>query len=702
MCPATDVQMSVVQSGVHARLFGGAPPVTIGRFTVTAALGAGGMGVVFAARDPELDREVAIKLVAVDHAGSSPSSQARLLTEAQTMARLSHPNVVAVHEVGTHEGRIFVAMESIDGETLSSWLERARPPWTRVLAAYVQAGHGLAAAHRAGVVHRDFKPSNAMIDRSGRVRVLDFGLAIDDRSARELETTGASDRDLSTLTFGGTPLYMAPELHEGASASALADQYAFCVSLWTALFGAHPFARGSAEAMLLAMADGVPTVPAGARVPAWLRRVLARGIAPVPTKRWSSMDALLAEIERGRARAARRPVLAGVAVVALGVVAVAGVHTLDVRRRTAACEAAGAHIDAIWNDDVRVAMEAGMVASGGAYAAESAAKSVPWLEAQAAAWRTARTESCLDADVRGSWDADTLDRSLWCLEERALELDALVRELTVADGRGAQSAVVAASALAPIETCRDADTLARLPGPPTSDRAQAVELRTELARVAALERAGKLAQALADVRPLLERARAIDWPPSWAATKLREAALLERNGDHEAAEQAAAEAYFEASRIGAWDVADTAASRLVSVVGGRMSRFDDGVEWSRHGEVACTHAGDPTGLREAGRLHSLADVYSTAGEYVEARHIHERALALREAAVGPEHPSIGTELTFLADTYVATGDYAEATPLLERALRIQQAALGPEHHEVVETREALAEVVQALDEGGAR
>jgi tetratricopeptide (TPR) repeat protein len=214
-----------------------------------------------------------------------------------------------------------------------------------------------------------------------------------------------------------------------------------------------------------------------------------------------------------------------------------------------------------------------------------------------------------------------------------------------------------------------------VPPPPAHDRARATELRAELARVHALERAGNFADALAAVRPLLEPAAALDWPPLWAAAKLREAALLERNGDYVDAERAASEAYFEASRIGAWDIADMAASRLVFVVGGRLGRFDDGVDWSRHGEVACAHAGDPTGMREARRLHGLADVYSTAAKYEEARELHERALVLREAALGPEHPSIGTELTFLADTYVATGDYAEATPLYERALAIEEHAL---------------------------
>jgi tetratricopeptide (TPR) repeat protein len=275
------VAMEVVESRVHERLFGEPiRTVTIGRFRVLSPAGAGGMGVVFAAHDPELDRRVAIKLVGPR---STSSSQARLKAEARTMARLSHPNIVAVHDVGAFSGGIYVAMEYIDGDTLDRWLAQARA-WPEIVDVFVQAGRGLAAAHGVGVVHGDFKPSNAMIDRSGVVRVVDFGLATEPQESDDARSSASSG--------GGTFLYMAPEQRAGERASMRSDQYAFCLSLSQAL--------------------------REVRAPRWLRRVLQRGLAAEPLRRWPTMDAVIDALVHGRDRARRRWVVAG-AIALIGV-----------------------------------------------------------------------------------------------------------------------------------------------------------------------------------------------------------------------------------------------------------------------------------------------------------------------------------------------------------------------------------------------
>ncbi|HET6583005.1 MAG TPA: serine/threonine-protein kinase, partial [Nannocystaceae bacterium] len=223
---------------------------TLGRYVVLERIGSGGMGVVYAAYDPQLDRKVALKLLhAREERDGDSGGRARVLREAQAMARLSHPNVVAVHDVGVVDDTLFVAMEFVEGVTLGHFIAAGSRRWNEVLDVFEPAGRGLAAAHAAGLVHRDFKPDNVMIGNDGRVRVMDFGLA---RAAAEITTessegSGGSivelsgvDRLTRTGALVGTPAYMAPELLAGGNADARSDQFAFCVALHRALYGTAP------------------------------------------------------------------------------------------------------------------------------------------------------------------------------------------------------------------------------------------------------------------------------------------------------------------------------------------------------------------------------------------------------------------------------------------------------------------------------
>ena len=254
----------------------------LGRFVVRAQLGAGGMGVVFAGEDVELGRPVAIKVLRGDV--DQPAFRDRLLREAQAMARLEHPNVVRVYEVGTDRGRLFVAMELVDGVTLTKWLQTPRP-WRELAAMFLQVGEGLVAVHRTGLVHRDFKPDNVLVDRAGRARVADFGLArVEDNSMPPLTRTGH---------VMGTPGYMAPEQQWGSDVDARADQYSFCVALREAT-------KQSTD------------------VPKPVRAAIARGLAYEPDERFASVAELLVAL-RGSAAlpGTRRWAIAGVAAVVL-------------------------------------------------------------------------------------------------------------------------------------------------------------------------------------------------------------------------------------------------------------------------------------------------------------------------------------------------------------------------------------------------
>ena len=276
-----------------------APGERVGRFVVGRWLGEGGMGVVVAGHDPDLNRPVAIKLL---RAGSdAPGYRARLLREAQALARVDHPNVVSVYEVGADGDRIYVAMELVEGTTLTRWLGGHRS-WREIVAMFLAVGEGLAAVHRAGLVHRDFKPDNVLIDAAGRVRVADFGLA---RLATEAsgeastESPALGERLTRTGAVMGTPGYMAPEQQWGSDVDARADQYSYCVALRAALTGpAAVKIVTSAPTQTAEQAVRRPLAPGGGAawraVPAPVRKAIDRGLSYDASERFATLDDLLA------------------------------------------------------------------------------------------------------------------------------------------------------------------------------------------------------------------------------------------------------------------------------------------------------------------------------------------------------------------------------------------------------------------------
>ena len=323
---------------------------SIGRYVVLGLIGRGGMGEVYAAYDPELDRKIAIKLLKTRDAAAA-DGRTRLLREAQAIARLSHPNVVVVYDVGTFGESVFIAMEFVEGNTIGYWLEAKERGWREVLDVYMAAGRGLIAAHAAGLVHRDFKPENVMITKSGQVRVMDFGLAREqvtdapspaqqqaiaggNLAAAMADTFEAgSDPDATAKLGGGgapamltspsggylgvkltqtgavlgTPAYMAPEQFAGASGDARTDQFSFCVALYEGVYRKRPFAGNNViEIMANVVGGTISDPPDDARVPGWIRKVLLRGLRVAPGERHESMTALLAALARDPAVRRRR------------------------------------------------------------------------------------------------------------------------------------------------------------------------------------------------------------------------------------------------------------------------------------------------------------------------------------------------------------------------------------------------------------
>jgi len=679
----------------------------VGRYVVLGHLGHGGMGVVHAAYDPELDRKVALKLLLPQRAGGlDDAGRTRLLREAQALARLAHPNVVAVYDAGMHDARVWIAMEFVAGQTLGAWAKEKPRAWPEILLVLTDVARGVAAAHAAGLVHRDLKPDNVMIDGKGRVRVMDFGLAhgrvpVEDQELgstlqfdveSQPETAALALRLTQAGALNGTPAYMAPEQWQGQEASAASDQFGWSVMAWELLFGERPFTGDTLDELAAKVVSGQrQPPPRGRRVPRWLWRMVERGLVPQPSLRWPTMAALLTVLERGRTRARVKTaalVLIGIAVIGAGA---EGYRRWAEAQQVAACEAEGASIAEVWNDDAQAKLRDGLLATGVSYAETTATNVRPYFDAQADAWKKARTEVCLDTRVRGTWDEDMLDRSVWCLDERRMELEALVAELSMADATSVQKAVVAAAELSQVGPCQDAQLLGRLPALP-QDRESVKAVLGMLSRAVARRAAGRYEEGLDVAREALAAAEVLGWPPLTAAARFRSGDLLDASGVYVEATTTLENAYFQAARVGALEVAANAAVALAFTVGYRQAHHDEGFRWSRHADLVFSVLGvGEESLQRAAYLNNLALIQDSTGAYKDAKALFERALAITEQALGPDHPDVASILGNSANVHMHMGAFGEAKPLLERALAIKEKAFGPDHPDFAATLNNLAD-----------
>jgi eukaryotic-like serine/threonine-protein kinase len=678
---------------------------SLGRYVLLERLGAGAMGVVYAAHDPQLDRRVAVKLLHGTEL-DVPRAQRRLLREARALAKLSHPNVVAVHDVDSVEIegdgeiaslQVFIAMELVDGETLRQWLERGDHSPAQVLALFVQAARGLAAAHAAGIVHRDFKPDNVLVDREGRARVMDFGLAratgglattAVTRVALELDRGSPLDQASVVTRRGsvvGTPVYMAPEQHLGGAIDARADQFAFCVALWEALFCERPFAGKVRHELAEAVTLGRLREPSARRgVTPRIRRALERGLASEPEQRWPDMGSLIAVLAETPSPR-WRPIAA---------VAAAGALALVVARMDGAgsdCEDRDARLGDAWNETTREAVRTSLLATGVSYAADTWTRSEAGLDAYADTWMRVQRAACEGADAQLS-DALRTARVL-CIDDRKRALAALVAVLSQSDQASVEHAAEAVGSLPRVEPCEDLEYLAAAVEPPTDPEAAARvrEQRGELDRSRALDHAGAYADGLAVADSVVEQAEALGYRPLVAEALLQRGELEEGLGRFDAAEASLQRAYFDAVASGHDDVAAAAATGLVVVVGQRLARHVEGLQWGVHADAQIQRLGTG-GEREADLLVRLGSVHDLRGEYDEALSSYRRALAITEELLGPSHANVGNIFAHIGSAQRERGDYEAAVTDLRRAVEVLEQALGPEHPRIAGVLNALGTV----------
>jgi len=662
----------------------------IGRYVVLRALGRGAMGVVYRAYDEVLDRKIALKLLRRGTRDGS-DGRARLLREAQALARLSDPTVVEVYEAGVHGDQVYLAMELLHGDNLRSWANAAPRSWRTVLAAYTQAARGLAAAHAVGLVHRDFKPDNAMIDGDGRVRVVDFGLArvLEDPGDLELDVSVRASGLSSSLTEAGavvgTPAYMAPEQHVRAALDGRTDQFAFCVALHEALFGERPFDGDDRPTLAANILAGRVRPPPRRDVPPWLRRVLQRGLAVDMRERWPNMEALLAALERGQTRLRLRSAGVVLAVAAALAAAASAWHASVQDIRVAACTAAGADIDALWDDDARARVRAAMLATGAPHAASIADRTLPWLDRQAAAWSAARTAACTHAHVEARWDPETTARSLTCLDERRLQLESVVDELGRADESTLSRAVWLAAGLERVEPCLDPAALALQPRATVALDGSYRAVQVLLARARSLHQAGKSEAGLIAAHKALVAAEALGADSLASAARYRIGCLLWNSGKYAEAEAAFERAYFAAVDAGAPRVVAESAIRLATLVGDMLQRPTEGARWAQFAAIALRPLELTPGLHAAEYSDMLAGLRTSESRFDEARELYERVLALREPLLDPGHPSIHDIHHKLAGIDFRQGRLTEALAHYTQVLALREQTLGPDDLGIVET-----------------
>jgi eukaryotic-like serine/threonine-protein kinase len=667
-----------------------APGECVGRYTVRSFLGEGASGQVFAASDPELGRQVALKLVAPGPLGASSRRRARFLREAQALAALRHPNVVTVYDAGTHGDALFVAMELVEGITLGEWMRTPRP-WREVRDVFLAAGRGLAAAHAAGLVHRDFKPHNVLVG-GGRVVVLDFGLARaedgdgdgDDGEAEAQGPAPPATMLAAPLTMTGerlgTPRYMAPEQHAAGRVTARSDQFAFCVALYEALYQRSPFVGGTITELRAAVERGLRApAPPGARVPRFLAAAVARGLRADPAARHASMNDLLAELARDPGRTARRW---GLAVLGAAAVAAAG-YLAAARTRAAApppCLGAEAQIAPLWDDAARDKVREAFRHTGRPYADDSFARVDAALRGRLAAWARAHRDSCEATHVRHEQSEALLDLRTRCLLRSKAELGGLVALLEQADAATVDRSTRAVATVGDVAGCSDPAVLgAAIAPPPPAVAAQADALREEIARLWPLFELNKLKEGLAAGRDVVARARALGYAPLLARALLASGRFEVNAGDVPVGIDALYQAAHLGTEVGDTDVVAAALPLLEFALGWRQNRPEAADVVQRWAAAAVARAGS-TPIRLVELFGRRASALNKRGDHFGALALLQLALGLEALRSGPESLGVAMAMHSIADEMEALGHGRDAEPLYQRALPMLEKIVGPDHY----------------------
>ncbi len=684
----------------------------VGRLVVLGSIGEGGMGKVYSAFDSILDRRVCLKfLKSHGRDGGSDGGNRLLLEEARALAHVSHPAILPIYDVGEFEDQVYLVTEFVDGWTLTEWVRQQTPEPNEVVAALRRAGKGLVAAHDALIVHRDFKPDNVMMGRDGRVRVMDFGLALRGHTGSD-----ASDGH-------GTPRYMAPEQREGAVATAASDQFAFCLTLVYCLGGDVDAVRKDPE-----LIGGLP-------VDKHVRAALRRGLSTNPDDRYATLQDLLDAL-----RARQRSVVRVGALAAVAVVAALAATLWHQGWAEPPCTGSEALVGGEWNAGVADALRGVYSATGSPVAGQSFALVEQTMNAFAADWTQSRTEACRATEVRHEQSRSMLDRRMLCFDRRLRERNAVLDLLYTADAGTVAETGDILSAIEPVARCNDLESLNSLRIDPVeeSHREDFARIDTLLAQAGAQFEAGRYASAFEIAQRGLDEARALNHPWQVARAHYAVGKAREPFDEFDLAERELKRAFRGAIALGDDALAAKSLARLMFIASSRQfdqARAQQWIEWKQSLAPWFAHdrqlaalldlehglALEPVGEFEAAEALLLravqaldAELGSQAIPTLRARgnyanvvlmqgRMEEGARKLEElipdlrSALGDQHSNLASMLGSLAVAYKETGRGAQALKLEREALEISVANLGPDSSEVGVIRIALAESLLNAD-----
>ena len=652
----------------------------VGRHIVIGRLGAGGMGTVYAAYDTTLERKIALKFLTT-RAPAAESDTTRLLAEASAMARLNHPNVVTVHDVGMHGDRPYLAMEYVEGQTLGQWHQEKPRSVREILQVMAAVAQGLDAAHAAGLIHRDVKPHNVLVS-ARRVLVTDFGLSVRSDAGR-------------TATVAGTPAYMAPEQFAGDPATRATDVFGFSVTLYELLYGQHPFASGDSSSDLGArvLAGQVQPPPPGKRVPRHVQRLVLAGLAADPAARPAGMGALATALLDDPAR---RRLRAGVAVFAAGAVGAAfwvgGYVKADPGRQ---CQAGAAVMDGVWNDQRRQQLGSGRQGAAAPVWQTLAGR----FDEYAGAWRNMFTDTCRAAFVDRRISGEQFDLRMNCLDDHRASFAAVLGSLSAADAGQLQK--VAAAALPPIAECGPNERLSTRPLPPDpTSRARVTSINEMLAQVDAARTLGDFARARRLATEATAAAKNLGYQPL-EARAINKLASVELRGVKlsgsargtpagQAADRAMAllERSIVVAEAGRDDPSRAEAATQLVLAHRDAGRLAEAERWAELAAAIVQRIGDPPLYRSALDL-ARGWVHYDREQREAAAASFARSLRLRQQVLGPRAPEV---LSSKAAT-CATKPMAERIQCDREAIALAQTIAGPRHPDLANIKANLAYVL---------
>ncbi|HEX5061645.1 MAG TPA: serine/threonine-protein kinase [Kofleriaceae bacterium] len=702
----------------------------VGRYQIIKMIGRGGMGAVYAAHDPNLDRQVALKLLHSTSARNDDGAE-RMIREAQALARLDDPHVVQVYDAGEYEDQIFITMQLVDGVDLGTAITHKKPGVPLLISWFCDAGRGLAAAHAAGLVHRDFKPNNVLIDGRGRIAVTDFGLA------RTLEPSDERRHLTGVNAIMGTPAYMSPEQHGQQSAGPASDQFSFCVALWEALYDRHPFIAGdrssiasmSPFAIGYQIFDGEIILPPKQRhVPRRVHEALVRGLSRDPDKRWPSMTDLIAEIAPAQKRRIW-PLVVGIGALAAagGGVAMWLVLANDPEQASCAQQSAS-RVTGAWSTTAAQALQAQFAKSGRSYAEKAAQQARTGLDRYATRWQNLAADVCEAERAASGKVPELVVRRHACLDSRLDSFRGVTTMLTSeAKPEFVDRAQAILDGLPDLADCIDES----LPDvPPAAIATEVAKLDTELSAVEARAIAGDYATSKDAATKILARADQLKWPPlqvraHFVIGRVQAALLLPARDELIAAGEIANANHLDREAARAWTMAQQAAgyeqsadalATLAPIARSAAQRTNDKVliataeikraralvrmrKW-QDGAAACKAAYDnaltldkKAAVDEARdcMLESLVPL----GKGDDVEKLLAQILADKTTELGADHPTISDYLKVRVGQRLRKGDLVGARKDAEQMLAIRRKTYPEKHYRIAEAIKGLSDVVAA-------